>query len=120
MLTRLDRFISQLQDAVGRLDEMAHSGYQDQHLRDLILRVGSQTKIFSQKPPFSHACQHELRQRSCRTPGRSRRSELRSYVAASFIHLLRGEASVLFFPPGDGRQTSAPLQRLARRAGHPG
>src|SRR5258708_39271102 len=50
----------------------------------------------------------------------SRRSELRAHVAASFIHLFGGEASVLLFPQGDRRQTSSPPQCFARRDGHPG
>jgi hypothetical protein len=45
------------------------------------------------------------------------RSELRSHSAASFVHLFRGEASVLFFPLLDACQTDPPFQRVARRRG---
>jgi hypothetical protein len=40
--------------------------------------------------------------------------------SASFIYLFCAEASLLLFPLGDRRQARPPLQRFARRDGHPG
>src|SRR5471030_873004 len=57
---------------------------------------------------------------SCRTPDRARCSELSEHAAASFIHLVCRETSVLLFPQRYRRQTSPPLQCLARRSGDPG
>lgn len=46
MTTRIDRFVSQLQD-VGRLaNDLATSGYQDNQLRDLVTNIGGRTELF--------------------------------------------------------------------------
>ena len=71
---------------------------------------------FGRRPP---ARRRRKRSRSRRTPDRSRHSELCPHAAAGFIHFFRGEAPVLLFPQGDGRQPGPPLQCLARRAGNP-
>jgi hypothetical protein len=48
--------------------------------------------------------------RSRRTPDLSRHPQLLPHAAASFLHLVFAEGSVLLFPRRDRRQSSVPLQ----------
>jgi hypothetical protein len=53
-------------------------------------------------------------------PDRSRSWELSAHATVRFIHFFCRETSALLFPLRDRRQTSAPLQGVTRRSGHPG